>query len=531
MRVSALLSLIPFLVSESLAAVVQKTLTLSNEYRAPDGFNRSVTLINGQEIGPVIVGQVGDRYEINVVNQLTDKSLDLGTTIHWHGIFQGGSNEYDGVADVTQCPIIPGESFLYNFTVPEQYGTYWYHSHYKTQYCDGVRGVFVIYDPNDPHKALYDVDDETTILTLSDWYHFPGPQHPVITFFNSTLINGRGRYQDAFGSDLTVPLSIVSVEQGVRYRMRIVSLSCDPNFTFSIDGHNMTVIEVEGVNTQPLVVDQMQLFTGQRVSVVLNADQPVDNYWIRSFPQSASANALAQTYDNGLNQAILRYKGAPEVDPTTTDDSGRLPLIETNLHPLEAMPVPGTPAPGAADINIRLDLKAVPTGFTVNDVQFAAPSVPILLQILSGAADARSLLPAGAVYELERNKTVELVIPSGSNGGPHPMHLHGQNFWVVRSASNSSYNFVDPIVRDVVSIGNATAEPYDEVTIRFNTDNPGPWIFHCHIDWHLDTGLAVVFTTAKDEVPEEELDGEPAQAWENLCPAYDHYMELMATTP
>ena len=55
-------------------------------------------------------------------------------------------------------------------------------------------------------------------------------------------------------------------------------MSSDPNFTFSIDGHNMTVIEVEGVNTQPLVVDQMQLFTGQRVSVVLNADQPVDNY-------------------------------------------------------------------------------------------------------------------------------------------------------------------------------------------------------------------------------------------------------------
>ena len=92
--------------------------------------------------------------------------------------------------------------------------------------------------------------------------------------------------------------------------------------------------------------------------------------------------------------------------------------------------------------------------------------MPILLQILSGAADARSLLPAGAVYELERNKTVELVIPSGSNGGPHPMHLHGQNFWVVRSAGNSTYNFVDPIVRDVVSIGNSTAEPFDEVTIR-----------------------------------------------------------------
>ena len=61
------------------------------------------------------------------------------------------------------------------------------------------------------------------------------------------------------------------------------------------------------------------------------------------------------------------------------------------------------------------------------------------------------------------------------------MHLHGHPFWVVRSGGNSSYNFVDPIVRDVVSIGNTG----DNVTIRFFTDNPGPWFLHCHIDWHL----------------------------------------------
>ena len=61
------------------------------------------------------------------------------------------------------------------------------------------------------------------------------------------------------------------------------------------------------------------------------------------------------------------------------------------------------------------------------------------------------------------------------------MHLHGHAFWVVRSAGNSSYNFVDPIVRDVVSIGDST----DNVTIRFFTDNSGPWFLHCHINWHL----------------------------------------------
>ena len=61
------------------------------------------------------------------------------------------------------------------------------------------------------------------------------------------------------------------------------------------------------------------------------------------------------------------------------------------------------------------------------------------------------------------------------------MHLHGHTFWVVRSAGNASYNFLDPLVRDVVSIGNTG----DNVTLRFSTDNPGVWFLHCHIDWHL----------------------------------------------
>jgi Multicopper oxidase len=78
---------------------------------------------------------------------------------HWHGIDQHTTNWADGPAFVTQCPIIPGHSFLYDFSVPDQAGTFWYHSHIGTQYCDGLRGAFVVYDPQDPFRNLYDVDD------------------------------------------------------------------------------------------------------------------------------------------------------------------------------------------------------------------------------------------------------------------------------------------------------------------------------------------------------------------------------------
>lgn len=72
---------------------------------------------------------------------------------------QVGTNWEDGAAFVNQCPISTGHSFTYEFACLHQAGTFWYHSHLSTQYCDGLRGPMIVYDPNDPHADLYDVDD------------------------------------------------------------------------------------------------------------------------------------------------------------------------------------------------------------------------------------------------------------------------------------------------------------------------------------------------------------------------------------
>ncbi|KAJ3004441.1 UNVERIFIED_CONTAM: ferroxidase fet3, partial [Siphonaria sp. JEL0065] len=75
----------------------------------------------------------------------------------------------DGAGMVTQC-LIPGDggSMVYNFTVGDQVGTYWWHAHYASQYADGLRGPFIIQDPDDPYKSLY---DEELIITLGDNFH------------------------------------------------------------------------------------------------------------------------------------------------------------------------------------------------------------------------------------------------------------------------------------------------------------------------------------------------------------------------
>ncbi|KAJ3513771.1 hypothetical protein NLJ89_g2768 [Agrocybe chaxingu] len=485
-------------------------LHIANALISPDGFDR-VGVLAGADAnslsfpGSLITGNKGDTFQLNVIDALTDTTMLTSTSIHWHGFFQHGSSWADGPVGVTQCPISPGNSFLYQFSAQDQAGTFWYHSHDSTQYCDGLRGAFVVYDPDDPHKSLYDFDDESTVITLADWYHTPAPSAGLVPTPDATLINGVGRY----AGGPTVPLAVITVLQNRRYRFRLVSTSCDPNYVFSIDGHSMTIIEVDTVNTEPLTVDSIQIFAGQRYSFVLNTNQPVENYWVRSEP-----NIGTQGFAGGINSAILRYWGADEVDPTTTSSLSN-PLLETNLRPLSGAAAPGIPEVGAADVNINLAIafSFADLEFTVNGATFHPPTAPVLLQIMSGAKTPQDLLPAGSIYVLPPNQVIEISMPGGSVGSPHPIHLHGHVFDVVRSAGSSVYNYANPIKRDVVSIGQAG----DNVTIRFTTDNPGPWIMHCHIDWHLEIGLSVVFAEDVDTVNLVD----PPTAWDQLCPIYD----------
>lgn len=319
-----------------------------------------------------------------------------------------------------------------------------------TQYCDGLRGPLVVYDPLDPHAKLYDVDDgqccyllrlwwysllsktESTVITLADWwwfrlccstgadhygyrYHIPSPQVPPPFITNSTLINGLGRYPGGPSS----PLSVVNVQSGKRYRFRLVSLACDVFFTFSIDGHNMTIIEADGVNTQPLTVDSIQIFAAQRYSLIVHAKEKGGNFWIRAEPR-AGPDGGPSGFAGGINSAILRYAGAPKVDPTTTKTTSVIPLMEANLHPLINPRAPGRPHPGGADVSFDLKINITGQGqFTINNVSFIPPSVPVLLQILSGSTQASQLLPKGSVFSLPPNKVVEISIPAiGVPAGP-----------------------------------------------------------------------------------------------------------------
>ena len=229
---------------------------------------------------------------------------------------------------------------------------------------------------------------------------------------SSTLINGRGRY--ACGP--ATPFSVVNVQQGLRYRFRLVATSCKPLFNFTIDGHRMTIIEVDGTGVQPVEVDSIPILAGQRYSVVVTADRPTGNHWIRSLTNLPNA-----TFDGGQNMAILRYQGAPEEDPTSDAGPYELSFDEGNLHPLINPGAPGIPEIGKADVNLVLAPGSTSDGhFTLGNVIYVSPPVPVLLQILSGAKQASELLPNGSIYVLPPNKVIEISFPnpSAAAGGP-----------------------------------------------------------------------------------------------------------------
>lgn len=227
---------------------------------------------------------------------------------------------------------------------------------------------------------------------------------------NSALINGAGRYS---GGPATT-LSSITVESGTRYRFRLVNIACDPNYTFSIDGHSLTVIEVDGIATQPYIVNEIQIYVGQRYSFILTANQTVANYWIRANPSTGTTG-----YTGGLNSAVLRYSGSnATADPTTTQTTSIVALVESKLVPLVNPGAPGKPEVGGVDLAINLALTSTGGLFYIDGVTFKPPSVPVLLQILSGAQLATDLLPSGSVYVLPSNSVIELSIPAGVLGGP-----------------------------------------------------------------------------------------------------------------
>ncbi|EGG04955.1 multi-copper oxidase laccase-like protein [Melampsora larici-populina 98AG31] len=269
---------------------------VTNTTGAPDGFWRSVLAINNQMPGPLIEANEGDDVEVTVINK-----LDSPLTIHWHGLYQNGTNWEDGISGITQCPIPAGVTYTYKFTLANQYGTFWYHAHYQSLKTDGLVGPLVVHSPRDPLKRGIDFDEEIVLL-LQDWYHTPSnvidPQmrstqgymgFPSPPSANSALINGIGQWDCRFAltddrcrKNSPPEFHLVA---GTKTRFRLIQAGSHAMFFFSADEHTLNVTEADATPVHgPPAIHRVKFHNGQRYSVILSvaANETGTSFFLRA---------------------------------------------------------------------------------------------------------------------------------------------------------------------------------------------------------------------------------------------------------
>ncbi|RXG42243.1 hypothetical protein VDGE_07226 [Verticillium dahliae] len=490
------------------SALIEKDFTVGWVTANPDGaFHRPTIGVNGQWPLPVITANVGDRLLLNVHNELGNAS----TSLHFHGFFQNGTNYMDGAVGVTQCAIPTGSSFTYDIKF-DQPGTYWYHAHNDGQYPEGLRGPVVVHDPKGPYEGKY---DEELVISLSDWYHRPVRSliHELISVENPT---GAEPVPQAALLNDTQNLH-VAVKPSTTYLLRLVNIGAFAAHYFWIEGHEMRIVEVDGVWTDEAVAERLYITPAQRYSVLLTTKADAqENFAIVSAMDEELFDIIPEDQNSNVTGWLVYDDKKALPKPTPVDELDF--FDDFGLVPVDREPLLENP-----NVSISFDVKMdnLRDGANYaffNDLTYVAPKVPSLYSALTvggaNATDARVYGTHTISHVLRHHDVVELVLNNGDDG-KHPFHLHGHNFQVVHRSGPDAGVYIDdeshvppkvPMRRDTVY-----AEPNGNFVIRFRADNPGVWLFHCHIEWHMDQGLVATIVEAPlalqaQEIPADHLD-------------------------
>ncbi len=259
-------------------------------------FSRSGIGFNGASPGPILRFKEGEDVTINVTNNLSED-----TSIHWHGLIL--PFEQDGVPGISYDGIAPGETFTYRFPIV-QTGTYWFHSHSGFQEPDGAYGAIII-DPEKREPFRY---DREYVIQLADAHPHTGNRIMRNLKMSSDYYNRKQRTlfdfiadarKDGLGAALAdrrdwgemrmMPTDIEDLqgftplingkspdqnwtglfEPGERVRLRFINSSAMAYFDIRIPGLKMTVVQADGNNVQPVVVDEFRIAVAETYDVIV----------------------------------------------------------------------------------------------------------------------------------------------------------------------------------------------------------------------------------------------------------------------
>ncbi|KAJ2744139.1 ferroxidase fet3 [Coemansia sp. BCRC 34301] len=268
----------------------------------------------------------------------------------------------------------------------------------------------------------------------------------------------------------------------------------------------MRVIEVDGVYTEPLEVDGVDMSPAQRYSVLVTAHSTdALNYRYNATMYTIFIPAAPGLSPRIFIGDIVYQQNAPFKQVDSYGDSFRW-TQDIELHALDQEPA--LPVDRSLELHMSIGLYSTGQNLDqINNFTYALPLTPTLYTALSTAnlaMDERVYGPQAHTVVLKHLEVVELVIHN-PEALPHPLHLHGHAFQITeygptsplvpnnKTAAPVVKNTGVPARRDTVIV-----PPQQYVKLRFRADNPGVWIFHCHMDIHFLLGLAMTFVEAPD---------------------------------
>ncbi|KAJ5460018.1 laccase [Penicillium daleae] len=489
---------------------------------APDGRSRWTLTINGTIPGPTIIVDWGDTVIVHLRNNLP-VSIHNGTSLHFHGIRQLNTNPMDGAVSLTQCPIAPGQSMTYRWRAT-QYGTTWYHSHMGLQTWEGVFGGIII---NGPASANYDEDKGTILLTdwdvrtvdeLWDTVQVSGP--PTV---DNGLINGTNVFGDD-GMDQAGRRFKMKFTKGKSYRLRLGNAACDTHFKFSIDHHSLIVIAVDLVPIQPYTTTVLDIAIGQRYDVIVHSNQSAlsNAFWLRAIPQLSCSKSLNADnvrgiiyYDEeNINSTIIPNSTAHNFTDSCRDED------PSNLIPMVSQPFGLTPSEFFYSETLPVTVSKTNSFYcwqlngnsfsmnwtqpTLRSLHTLAPSHrPNLLPSFNSCLSAIPL-PANSI-PVPQPETWVLIIIESTLPIPHPIHLHGHDFILLAQGTGlytvpTSASLPYATASTIPKRDTALLPAGGHLVLAFHTDNPGVWLLHCHVGWHLEQGFAVQIIEQGEEI-------------------------------
>jgi FtsP/CotA-like multicopper oxidase with cupredoxin domain len=418
--------------------------------------NTAVWAYNDVVPGTELRVRQGDRARIFVQNQLHE-----GTTVHWHGIRL--PNGMDGVSGFTQPPIRPGEGFTYEFTPPDA-GTFWYHPHADTlqQLGRGLAGPLIV-EEREPVAV-----DRDLLWFIEDWRLDDRAQ--IASGFGDSMEAAMG---GRVGNTVTINGRVpdrVSVRAGERLRLRIVNASLARIVRLQFADHLPVIVAYDGQPCDPHTPEGTRVVLGpaMRADIILDmGGVPGRNYPVTD--DFYGAYDLVELAYGPEKPTSDRRAGSPPRLPQN-------PLIEPDLRVAERheIALQGGMMGGMGMMG-RGMMGRMPmmggVGWTINGTSMTGDGQPNMAPLLT----------------LRRGQSCVLTLRN-ETAWWHPMHLHGHSFRVIsrNGKSNPQREWRDTVL----------VPPRETAEIAFVADNPGDWVFHCHVTDHQMAGLMGVIRVA-----------------------------------